>query len=223
MTAPIEPERLVAYLDGELDAAEAGVVESALASDPRLAETAAALGADLATIRAAFAEPLRTEVPERLIAAVDGAFAQRRTKPGGDAGRGFLRHPALGAVAASIIAVVVGLAGANYFAERSVKREFARVEAARAADQTIIQAAIARALETQVSGSQARWRNPDSGSEGTIEPLRTFKISTGQWCREYIHSVEYRGWREGRTTLRAVACRESDGRWKTRLRLGEDS
>lgn len=223
MTATIEPERLIAYLDGELDAEEAGAVESAIASDPKLAETAAALGADLATIRAAFGEPLRAEVPQRLIAAVDEAFAQRRTKPGGGAGRDFLRHPALAAVAASIIAIVVGLAGANFFAERSVKREFARMETARAADQEIIQAAIARALETQVSGSLARWRNPDSGSEGTIEPLRTFKISTGQWCREYVHSAEYRGWREWRTTLRAVACRENDGRWKTRLSLGEES
>jgi len=222
MTAPIEPERLVAYLDGELDVAEAGVVESAIASDPELAASAAALGADLATIRAAYGEPLRTEVPERLIAAVDSAFAERRTKHG-DVRRSYLRHPALGAVAACVVAVVVGLAGANYFAERSVKREIARVEAARAADQTIVQAAIARALETQVSGSQARWSNPDSGSEGTIEPLRTFKTSSGQWCREFAHSAEYRGWWERRTTSRAIACRESDGRWKTRLSLGEES
>lgn len=223
MTATIEPERLIAYLDGELDAEAAGAVESAIAADPKLAETATALGADLATIRAAFGEPLRAEVPQRLIAAVDGAFAQRRTVSDGGAGRGYFRHPAWGAVAASIIAVVAGLAGADFFAERSVKREFARMETARAADRAIVQATISRVLETRVSGSQAQWRNPDSGSEGTIEPLRTFKISTGQWCREYIHSAEYRGWREWRTTLRAVACRESDGRWKTRLSLGEES
>ena len=87
----------------------------------------------------------------------------------------------------------------------------------------MIEAAISVALEKHVSGQPARWHNPDSGSKGSIEPLRTFKISTGQWCREYAHAIDLRGWQERQATLRAIACREAGGRWKTRLQLGEES
>ncbi len=234
MTARIEPgieeERLVAYVDGELDAAAARTVEAAMAADPKLAETVAVLRAEVALIRAAYQEPLRGEAPERLVAAVDAAFAMRRAErsagrpvPAGGPGRTWFRYPAFGAIAASIIAVVVGLAGANYFTERGVERELARLEALRVADQEMIEAAISVALETHVSGQPARWHNPDSGSRGSVEPLRTFKISTGQWCREYAHAIEFRGWQERQATLHAIACREAGGRWKTRLQLGEES
>jgi surface antigen len=223
MIAHDEAERLVAYIDGELDAEAARAVEAAIAADPKLAETVAALRADLAAVRAAYQEPMRAETPQRLTDAVDAAFAKRRAGRGGTAGLGALRHPAFAAIAASIIAVMVGIAGANYFAERSVEREIARLEAIRAADQEMMEAALKLALEKHVSGSPARWRNPDSGSTGMVEPVRTFKIATGQWCREYANAVEFRGWRERRTTQRGIACREPDGTWRTRLTLGEDS
>jgi surface antigen len=176
----------------------------------------------MALVRAAYQEPLRAEVPEGLVAAVDAAFAKRRAGRGG-AGRDWFRHPAFGAIAASIVAVVVGLAGANYFAERGVEREFARLEALRAADQEMIQATVSVALESHVSGRPVRWHNPDSGSRGSVEPLRTFKIATGQWCREYTHAIDFRGWQERQASLRAIACREPGGGWKTRLQLGEES
>ena len=222
MTSPMDDERLVAYADGELDADAARAVEAAIAADPKLAETIAALRTDLAALRAAFQEPLRAEAPQRLTDAVDVAFAKRRASQGGG-GRAWFRHPAFGAIAASIVAVMVGFAGADYFAERGVEREVARLEEMRAADQEMIDAAFALALEEHASGSPARWHNPDSGSTGTVEPLRTFKIATGQWCREYIQATLFRGWQERRTTQRAIACREAGGLWKTRLRLGEDS
>ncbi len=87
----------------------------------------------------------------------------------------------------------------------------------------MIQAAVSLALETHVSGAPAEWHNPDSGSRGRVEPVRTFKISTGQWCREYVHTLEFHGRWELRESRRAIACRGADGVWKTRLQLGEES
>jgi len=170
MTARIEEERLVAYVDGELDAEAVRAVEAAMAADPKLAATVAALRTEVALIRAAYQEPLRTEVPEHLVAAIDAAFAEgqagRFASAGGGGwtprrgpGRTRFRHPAFGAIAASIIAIVVGLAGANYFAERSVERAIARLEALRVADQEMIEAAVTVALEKHVSGQPARWRS----------------------------------------------------------------
>ncbi len=223
MTARLPDERLVAYADGELGEAQAREVEAALAEDPALAETVSALRRDAAMARAAYQEPVREAVPVRLVAALDPAVTRRPGRGWGRAGHGVARHPLVGSVAAAVVALVVGLSGAYYFAERGVERQIARLEAIRAADQEMLEAAVARALETHVSGVPAEWRNPDSGSRGTIEPVRTFKISTGEWCREYIHAIEFRGWRERRETRRAVACRKGDGVWKTRLRVGEDS
>ncbi len=223
MTALIDEERLVAYADGELDEAEVREVEVALAADPALAETVGALRADAAMIRAAYQEPLRAPVPERLVAALDAAIAARRVAPSQAPARAYQRHPMVAAIAASIVAAVVGLSSAYYFAERGVEREIARLEAVRSADQQMIQAAVSLALETYVSGTPAEWYNPDSGSRGRIEPVRTFKISTGQWCREYVHALEFHDWRELRETRRAIACRGADGVWKTRLLLGEES
>ena len=223
MTTPIDKERLVAYVDGELDEVAAREVETAIATDPGLAETVGAWRADAATIRAAYQEPLRAPVPERLVAVLDAAFAARQAATARGSARPGHRHAMVGAIAASIVAVVVGLSGAYYFAERGVEREIARLEAIHAADQQMLEAAVARALEKHVSGTSAEWHNPDSGSHGRVEPVRTFKISSGQWCREYVHTLEFRGWQKQRETRRGVACRGADGRWKTRLHLAEES
>ena len=221
MSESIDPERLVAYIDGEVDTEESQRLEAAITAQPALVATVELLRADAATIRAAYQAPLREEPPQRLIAVFDG------TTDGSSGGvplaATLFRHPFASAIAASIVALVVGLSGAYYFAERGVDREIARLEAIRAADQEMLEAAVALALERHVSGTPVEWHNPDSGSRGAVEPVRTFKISTGQWCREYLHKVEFQGWQQRREMRRAIACRETDGRWRTRLRLDEES
>ena len=226
MAKRFDDEILVAYVDGELDESGSREVEAALAHDTELRATVEGLRESAAVVRAAFNEPLRAPVPQRLVEAVDAGFAEPARGHGGGAGSGpsaLLRRPVFGSIAASILAVIVGLSGAYYFAELQVERRIARLEAIRTADQAFIETTISRALEKHVSGTQLDWSNPDSGSKGRIEPIRTFKISTGEWCREYVHTLEFHGWQELRETRRAVACREGDGRWRTRLSLTGES
>jgi anti-sigma factor RsiW len=66
-------ERLVAYLDGELDDPERSEIQALLARDPALRDRAAQLGKSAALVRAAFDDTLREEVPERLVAVARGA------------------------------------------------------------------------------------------------------------------------------------------------------
>lgn len=65
-------ERLIAYLDGELDAAERDAIALALEEDGNLRDHAARLSESAALLRAAFDEVLHEPLPERLIAAAHG-------------------------------------------------------------------------------------------------------------------------------------------------------
>ncbi len=219
MTTRIDDETLVAFVDGELGEADAGRVEAAIAADRYLRETVLALHRGAAMIRAAFNEPLTTPVPDRLVQTVESAFAERTKAERPMAPRWRLAVP----IAASIAAVLIGLSGAFFIAEYQVERSIARLEAHRVADRALIEATIARALEEHLSGALVSWQNPESGSWGQVEPIRTFRNSRDQWCREYVHVVERKLGDQRKETRRAIACRDSDGLWKTRLHLSTDS
>lgn len=68
-------ERLIAYLDGELDEAERAEIARWLEQDEGLRDRTAALGESAGLLRAAFDEVLREPLPERLIAAARGTAA----------------------------------------------------------------------------------------------------------------------------------------------------
>ena len=65
-------DRLVAYLDGELETAERRAVEARLDADPAAAARMAALTRSGNLLRRAFDEIVREPVPNRLIAAALG-------------------------------------------------------------------------------------------------------------------------------------------------------
>lgn len=104
----ITPERLYAYLDGELDAAARAEVEAALAADPALAAELAAQRGLRAQLRGAFDPVLGEPMPERLqavtaerpVAAVVDLAARRGAKRS-------WRLPATGLAAAAALALGV--------------------------------------------------------------------------------------------------------------------
>lgn len=73
------------------------------------------------------------------------------------------------------------------------------------------QSALQFSLEKLSSRDTHRWDDAVSGSSGTITPLRTFRIKTGHYCREYrerISSVDRV------VAVTRVACRDTDGVWQ---------
>ncbi len=105
-----DPERLSAFLDGELPEAEAREIEAALAADPALqAELEALMAADQSAT-AAFEAMLEEPVPFELAAAIRNApeGAANAVSPPAPARRWL-------AVAAAVIALAIGGAG-GYFA-----------------------------------------------------------------------------------------------------------
>jgi anti-sigma factor RsiW len=121
MSRPNE-DRLVAYLDGEMDAAERREIEAWLDSDPATRDTMTALVRSAALLREAYADVLREPLPERLIAAARGeasaeapaqilAFTPRRGAPRTRQWSGWrMALP----VAATLFGLVFG-SGAGYF------------------------------------------------------------------------------------------------------------
>jgi surface antigen len=80
--------------------------------------------------------------------------------------------------------------------------------------------AVTQALERQVSGAAFEWRNPRSGSRGAVTPVRTFRNADGQWCREYIETATI-GERD--ESWRGIACRDTAGAWRERVRYLPDT
>lgn len=72
-------DRLVAYLDGEMEMAERREIEAWLATDPAAREKLAALGESANLVRLAFDEVVQEPVPDRLIAAARGEMATEET------------------------------------------------------------------------------------------------------------------------------------------------
>ncbi|WP_064429334.1 RT0821/Lpp0805 family surface protein [Rickettsia sp. Tenjiku01] len=68
-----------------------------------------------------------------------------------------------------------------------------------------------RALETAPSGSNVEWRNPDNGNYGYVTPNKTYRNSTGQYCREYTQTVVIGGKQH---KAYGNACRQPDGQWQ---------
>lgn len=68
-----------------------------------------------------------------------------------------------------------------------------------------------QAMEGTRTGQSVAWVNPDSRSEYTVTPTRTYDTAQGP-CREYTTTGNMDG---NRTTMHGTACRQSDGSWKT--------
>ncbi len=215
MRSTIDLETLAAYVDGELDESQFRDVERRLAEDEAARQTVDDMRQRSAMLRAAFNEPLRAPIPERLLALFERTRneAPRIHKSRQSAGWSWI------AIAASVAAVLVSAPASYYLAGHQVDRKLAEQVALARADYDLSHIARAKALEASISGETLTWTNPDSGNGGSVMPVRTFKTSKGQWCREYLQQAEGSAERE---TRRAIACRSTEGLWIDRLEiLGE--
>ena len=67
------------------------------------------------------------------------------------------------------------------------------------------------ALEGNRAGQMSSWNNPDSGNSGNFTPTRTYRTSSGQYCREYQQTVMVGGREQ---SSYGTACRQPDGSWR---------
>lgn len=184
----IDQETLSAFLDGELGELERRRVEAALARDPGLRRELDGLARVDTWLRRGL-EPALEASPEQPGPAATPAAARRP--------RRLRRRTAL---VAGIAGFLLGLGGPALLPERD--RE------------TPLETALAEALERHPSGSPVRFADRGAGGSGEVVPIRTFRNVEGRWCREYELTLRDRDQQLRRL---AIACREENGRWRTRL------
>ncbi|MFN3514743.1 MAG: anti-sigma factor family protein [Phenylobacterium sp.] len=150
---------ILAYVDGELDAAQAEAFETAMAADPDLAERVARHAELRQAVGGAFAEVLKEPVPERLAEAATAAVVVRP-----HFGRlGAWGPPQWAAMAACLVAgVFVGrlLIEPSPFASRG--------------GELLAQGALAGALESQLAAEP-----------GPIRIGLSFRDRQGAYCRTF--------------------------------------
>ncbi len=67
------------------------------------------------------------------------------------------------------------------------------------------------ALETQQTGGQSTWSNPDNGNSGSTRIVNVYRTSDGRLCKDFQQTITAGGESE---TANGTACQQSDGTWK---------
>ena len=188
----VPDEMLMAYADGELDAAERARVEAAMAADPELAQRVSAHQVLRRTLAAGFGNVLEEPVPERLASLARSAavqsprgqvlpFRRQATAP-----RPWLQW---GSLAASFVlgAIVWQFGTRPYLSGPVVDRN----------GELVASGVLARALSNQLAADQA--------ASTPVQIGVSFLSKGGDYCRTFQL--------RGATGVAGLAC-QRDARWK---------
>jgi hypothetical protein len=195
----ISDETLMAYADGELDAAEKAAVESAMRGDPQIEKRLAQHRALRQRVHAAYSAELSEAVPERLLMAARGApkaqagkvvsLEEARAAMKRNASRARPPRPqwrTAGSIAASVI-VGVGL---GFFMWGRTESPLVRG----AGGALAARGPLARALSEQLAAEQAR--------TSAVQIGVSFLAKSGEYCRTFALA--------GAVSPAGLACRHGE-------------
>jgi hypothetical protein len=175
-----DDETLMAYADGELDAAQRAEIEAAIAGDATLARRVERQRVLRAEVTDAFSKVIESPVPERLVTAARGGAAQAAGPRSGKV----LQFPARAARAPATpwrarewTAMAASLVLGVLLSWRLFAPEDSAVIVA-GKDALLARGELATALESQLASEQR-------GDEAVLIGL-TFKASDGNYCRSFI-------------------------------------
>jgi hypothetical protein len=195
----ISDETLMAYADGELDAAARAAVESAMREDPQIERRIAAHRTLRRKVQAAYSAELSEGIPERLLSAARGAAGTqgsnvvnlKAARAAMERSKSRARPPpaqwrTAGTIAASLIAGV----GLGFFMWGHTESPLMR----NAGGALVARGQLAKALSNQLAAGQSR------GSPVQIGV--SFRAKSGDYCRTFALS--------GAVSPSGLACRHAD-------------
>jgi anti-sigma factor RsiW len=195
----ISDETLMAYADGELDAAARAAVESAMREDPQIEKRVAAHRTLRRKVQAAYSAELSEAIPERLLTAARGAASPQGSKivnlqdARAAMERNMLRARPLptqwrtaGTIAASVIAGV----GLGFFMWGHTESTLARS----AGGALVARGQLAKALSNQLAADQSR--------SSAVQIGVSFRAKSGDYCRTFALS--------GAVSPSGLACRHAE-------------
>ncbi|WP_417690627.1 zf-HC2 domain-containing protein [Pseudidiomarina sp.] len=184
----IETEKLSAFLDHELSAAEAEEVRRALETDENAAAQLAAMVMAEERLRKHIEEQNQTPIPEAITQMLSESDDKVVAGPWQKLGRMAQQHVAL----AASVTLVVGLSLGSWLTSHRLV----------GGNETLSQAVV-NVLEAKVSGNTYQLND-----SVTMTPQLTFQDHEGSYCRHY----ELYDTQAGQTTT-AIQCRQNGG-WK---------
>jgi len=209
MTRKFDDATLVAYIDGELDDTLAEEIALFLTQNSE----ARAFVEDLKVLD----RQLQHDADEIAFAGGLDELKARLTTLAGTPQSRIRRRMDWGQaapIAATVVALVVGLALGYLTANHRLDNQIAALASAREEDQKMLRTAISNALEKVASGHVVNWQSATTGAEARVRPIRTFKAKDGSWCREYERLLTF----DTQTELtHAIACRKGEANWQTRV------
>lgn len=204
----LSPETLMAYADGELDAATRRVIEAAMATDEEIAEQIERHRKLRAELGNAFDGVLGEPVPDRLLEAAQSSpkrtehkvvdLVRLRAVKTQTGTRRRWSWPEWTSIAASLlIGLVLGRVALQSSPSNLVATEGSRIVAA---------GELAAALSERTGGGQA--------NDSAVAIGLSFRSKSGEYCRTFTARQE--------GALAGFACRESD-RWRVHTLMQADS
>ena len=197
----ISDETLMAYADGELDAAARAAVESAMREDPQIEARVAAHRTLRRKVQAAYSAELSEEVPERLLAAARGVEPTRSKVVNLQDARAAMQRSGsrarplrpqwrtAGTIAASLIAGV----GLGFFMWGHTESPLVRSTGGA----LVARGQLAQVLSNQLAAEQSR--------SSAVQIGVSFRAKSGDYCRTFALS--------GAVSPSGLACRHG-GEWQ---------
>ena len=211
LDSPLTPERIVAFVDNELPDPERGAMAAAIAADQAAQATATLMRRSAAAARAAYQPLLTAPLPARLTA----LFDETQTAQPAPVSRFPARRRPAGAarlaLAASLAALLLGLAGGYWLS--ALDRPLRPASSDRT-DSVAPQfnALLYQALDHGRPGDTFDYAAPDGSAKGRVTIVGELPTHAGVPCREFRHDGE----RGGAPLVEVgVACRNPDGGWET--------
>jgi len=221
--ALLTDETLMAYADGELDAAGRGRVEAVLARDPESRARLEIFTATGAPLAALYGKPMAEPVPPHLVALVLGRKEPRQSpaRNAAHAGRQSASFmDALGVLFAwpqwsmvfAFAALVLTLgAGAGWYLHRASDSMHGLVMLERG--QIFALGPLQQALESAPSGASITLSAAKGADTAlTMRAALTFKNRLNAYCRQYDVTTP-----EG--PYAGIACRNNDGQWRLEIHM----
>jgi len=212
----LTPERIVAFVDGELPAAEQREVAAAIAADPAAQAMATAMRRSAAAIAPAFDAALDAPVPPRLAALFAAPAAAETARVVPFPARPRTSFMARMAIAASLAALLIGLAGG--YSLRGIDAPLQPASDGQADPAAArFTAALYQALDRGRPGDSIDYALPAAAASGRVTLLGELQTRSGLPCREFSHAAR-RG--DQSRTESGIACRNPGGGWETLLLPG---
>lgn len=196
-----------ALLDGEISDEQRFELEKRFFQEQEARELFRDMSHDNDLLKRAALHFGQFEENDRLTGLIDGEFS-RRQRP---AWKRFLGHPALRQTAAAALLVAGTFGITSFWMENRIENAILQVAAQMEADRDVLATAVQDALETKLSGEVIRIRD-DQAWSGRFAPIKTYKSTSGHWCREYLRETSVSGYN---LTIHGTACRDQEGHWTT--------